>query len=343
MHTPIWHTDYPLTHLNTFGVAARARYYAAFRRMQDFDALRTQAPWGELPILVLGGGSNLLFTHDYQGLVLQPQLLGKSVLSRDADTVRVRFMAGENWHQCVLWAIDQGAYGLENLSLIPGHVGAAPIQNIGAYGVEVSDYLETVEAIRLSDGTPCTFDRAACQLGYRDSIFKTQLRGQYCITSVTFTLRAQDAPSVSYGAIQEALHRMGHSPKGYTARAVSQAIIDIRRSKLPDPAELGNSGSFFKNPIIPQAQLDTLRASHPDIVHYPAGEGFAKVPAGWLIEHCGWKGKRIGAVGTYPHQALVIVNHGGASGAEIFDFSERIIEAVRAAYGITLEREVNVL
>lgn len=343
MHTPTWHSDYPLQAHNTFGVAVRARYYAAFRRLQDLDALRAQAPWGELPTLVLGGGSNLLFTRDYEGLVLQPQLMGKSVLGRDAETVRVRFMAGENWHECVLWAIDQGAYGLENLSLIPGHVGAAPIQNIGAYGVEVSDYLASVEAIRLSDGTLHTFDRTDCQLAYRDSIFKSALHGQYCITSVTFDLRAQDTPSVSYGAIQEALHRMGHSPKGYTAHAVSQAVIDIRRSKLPDPAELGNSGSFFKNPIIPQTQLDDLRTTHPDIVHYPAGDGLAKVPAGWLIEHCGWKGKRIGTVGTYPHQALVIVNHGGASGAEIFDFSERIIEAVRAAYGITLEREVNVL
>lgn len=343
MHTPTWHTDYALQAHNTFGVAVQARYFAALRRMADFHTLRESAPWGELPTLILGGGSNLLFTRDYEGIVLQPQFLGKSVLSRDAETVRVRFMAGENWHECVLWAIEQGAYGLENLSLIPGHVGAAPIQNIGAYGVEVSDYLQSVEAIRLSDGEIQTFSSDQCQLAYRDSIFKGALRGQYCITSVTFALRAQDTPTVSYGAIQEALHRMGHSPKGYTARAVSQAVIDIRRAKLPDPAQLGNSGSFFKNPVIPQAQLDTLRTTHPNIVHYPAGDGLAKVPAGWLIEHCGWKGKRIGAVGTYPKQALVIVNHGGASGAEIFDFSERIIEAVQATYGITLEREVNVL
>jgi UDP-N-acetylmuramate dehydrogenase len=325
---------------NTFGINAKAAFFSDIESPVVLQDLLRQHP--ERPVFVLGGGSNLLLTQDLSQWVLHNRIMGKSILAEHTDTTLVRIGGGENWHETVLWALEQNLGGLENLSLIPGTAGAAPIQNIGAYGVELSDVFERLEAIDLSTGKVLEFTKGDAAFGYRDSLFKRSLKGQIFITHIhlRLTLR-QHHLNTSYGAIPEMLEQWGiQQPE---PKDISRAVIHIRQSKLPDPAELGNSGSFFKNPVIANARFKALRDQHPAIPGYPQGVNHTKVPAGWLIEQAGWKGKRIGSVGTYHKQALVLVNHGEATGAEVWALAQQIMEDVERQFGITLQPEVNVL
>lgn len=327
---------------NTFGVPARAE---ALARFSDGDQLRTLLAAPELaglPRLFLGGGSNVLFTRDWPGVVLLNEVPGITVMKEDDHHVWVKAGAGVFWHDLVLHCVDHGWGGLENLSLIPGKVGAAPMQNIGAYGVEIKDTFHELEALRLSDGALVTFDRAACAFGYRESFFKRAGKDQYAILHVTFQLtKAPHTLNTSYGNIQQELDRQGITHP--TIKDVSNAVIAIRRSKLPDPAVLGNAGSFFKNPVVSEALAQRIKADHPEAPTYPAAEGGVKLAAGWLIEQAGWKGHRANSHGVHDKQALVLVNHGGATGQAIYDLSEQVLQSVKARFGVELEREVNIL
>jgi UDP-N-acetylmuramate dehydrogenase len=331
-----------LQSLHTFGLDIKARWYieiASPRQACEFlmDNLEPQ-----VPRLILGGGSNVLFKADFPGLVLRNAIQGRAVLFHSDREVMLKVGAGENWHELVQYTLAQGWGGLENLSLIPGSVGATPIQNIGAYGVELKESFESLEALHLQTGQFHTFGRQDCAFGYRDSVFKRQAKGQYLITSVTLRLTpaAHHALNTSYGAIQAELQRLGQAP---SIHSVSQAVINIRQRKLPDPAQIGNSGSFFKNPVIPAEHLARIQAEHPQAPYYSIDPDQVKVPAGWLIEACGWKGYRRGDAGVHPKQALVLVNYGCAQGTDIYQLSEEIMASVEARFGITLEREVNVV
>jgi len=330
---------------NTFGIAAKARLFARFASVEELRTLLSLPEVQEAEKLVLGGGSNLLFTKDFEGVVLKNEILGLDILSEDAaiGTALVRAGAGESWHGLVLFALEQDLSGIENLSLIPGTVGAAPLQNIGAYGSELQDTFAYLEAVELSTGALRTFDRTACGFGYRESVFKGPLKNQFIVTSVVFQLLREAQPNVSYGAISTTLQDMGLAPDTPpTPRQVSEAIISIRRSKLPDPTEIGNAGSFFKNPELSQHKYDELKATHPDLPGYPMPGG-VKVPAAWLIEQSGWKGYRQGQHGVHDRQALVLVNHGGAQGADIQTLAYEIIASVRAKFGVELHPEVNIM
>ncbi|MEO1448799.1 MAG: UDP-N-acetylmuramate dehydrogenase, partial [Bacteroidota bacterium] len=275
------------------------------------------------------------------GLMIQNQIKGREVVRETDDYVWLRIGAGENWHELVQYCIDQDWGGIENLSLIPGNVGAAPIQNIGAYGVELTDVFDSLEAMSLETGVIQTFSHADCDFGYRDSFFKRRGKGRYAITRVT--LRLEKPPhqlELSYGAIAKEMAEKGLEP---SIRSVSEVVCAIRRSKLPDPAEVGNAGSFFKNPVISVDHLRALQADHPDMPHYPQPDGRAKVPAAWLIQTAGWKGKSFGSYGVHPRQALVLVHYGGASGQQIYDLSEEILQSVGQQFDIWLEREVNII
>ena len=325
---------------NTFGIEATARNYIA---VTSIDALREavlHADYKEK--FILGGGSNILITKPIEALVIHMAIKGKMILWEDERSVTLKIMAGEEWHPLVMWAIDQGYGGLENLSLIPGQVGTAPIQNIGAYGVELKDVFVSCEAMALKTGKMRTFSREDCAFGYRDSYFKREGKGLHVITSIVLTLTKKDhAIHTEYGAIRDELNRRKIVDAGI--RDVSEAVIAIRRSKLPDPAQLGNSGSFFKNPVIsPEAYAD-MKHQHTDVPAYPLENGDIKVPAGWLIEHCGLKGFREGDAGVYTQQALVLVNHGEASGPELLALSQKIQAAVKAKFGIEINPEVNII
>ncbi|MDW8205654.1 MAG: UDP-N-acetylmuramate dehydrogenase [Cytophagales bacterium] len=327
---------------NTFGVEATARYFMEADSLAAVQtALRLPEVQG-LPLLVLGGGSNLLFTRNFEGLVLKISLKGIELLDEDKQFYYVRAAAGENWHGFVQHCIAHGWAGVENLSLIPGTVGAAPIQNIGAYGVELKDVFEELQAIAIADGSLHTFSHSDCRFAYRESIFKHQAKGQYIIISVTFRLSKIPRINTSYGAISQTLAEMGIASP--TIAEVSRAVIRIRQSKLPDPAELGNAGSFFKNPEIPKTQFEALQHQYPDMPAYPAATpDCVKVAAGWLIEQCGWKGKRMGNTGAHRKQALVLVNYGGASGMEIWQLAQQIQASVAEKFGICLQPEVNII
>ncbi len=327
---------------NTFGIAAKAELLARFGSVADLRSLLTVPELADRPRLVLGGGSNVLFTHDFQGVVLLNEMPGIDVISEDEHAVLVKAGAGVGWHDLVLYCVQRGFGGIENLSLIPGKVGAAPMQNIGAYGVEIKDTFHSLEALRISDGEVITFDKAACNFGYRESFFKREGRDRFVILNVTFQLnKAPHALNTSYGNITDELERMGITQP--TITDVSNAVTAIRRSKLPDPTVLGNAGSFFKNPVVPKALAEKIKASYPDAVAYPAGDGLMKLAAGWLIEKAGWKGHRAGACGVHDRQALVIVNHGGATGQAVYDLSEQVLQSVKDRFGVELEREVNIL
>lgn len=331
--------NFPLKDLNTFGVAANARYYAAFDSIASLNDILSKYP-GQ-PLLILGGGSNVLLTKDFEGLVLKNDIRGIRKVSEDAEFVYIRAGAGENWHQFVLHTIEQGWGGLENLSLIPGCVGASPMQNIGAYGVEIKDVFEQLTAFHLNERSNYTFRAQACEFGYRESVFKRKYKGQFVIADVTFRLRKQPVLNTSYGAIAAELKARGIEHP--TIRDVSDVVISIRQSKLPDPKETGNAGSFFKNPSITIPQFDALKKQYPDIVAYLNPDGTMKLAAGWLIEQAGWKGYRQGDAGVHARQALVLVNHGQATGAEIVALSEQIIASIKEKFGVELEREVNIV
>ena len=309
-----------LRHFNTFGIEATARHYVA---VQSTDALREAVLQAEYPKkFILGGGSNILITQPIKDLVIHMDIKGKMILWEDEESVTLKVMAGEVWHPFVLWTIEQGYGGIENLSLIPGQVGTAPIQNIGAYGVEIKDVFVSCEAMELATGKMRTFTREECQFGYRDSYFKQEGKGKYVITSIVLRLTKKDHDiHTDYGAIREELEKRKIDDPGI--RDVSEAVIAIRSSKLPDPDALGNSGSFFKNPVISEAAYSELKQRYADVPGYPQSNAMVKVPAGWLIESCGFKGKRDGDAGVYEKQALVLVNHGKATGAALLALSEK--------------------
>jgi len=336
---------------NTFGLDVQARYFARFASVAELRQLLARPEVQDGPLLILGGGSNLLLTQHFGGVVLKNEIKGLEIVSEDADahTALLRAGAGESWHGLVEYALDQALSGLENLSLIPGTVGAAPLQNIGAYGAELQDTFERLEALEISTGELRVFGKEACGFGYRESVFKGPLKGQFVVTAVVLRLHRASAgrpTNVSYGAIQDTLTDLGLDPHEPTPRDVSQAVVHIRRSKLPDPAEIGNAGSFFKNPEISQHKFDELKSRYPGLPGYPVPGG-VKVPAGWLIEQAGFKGLRRGAGagthGVHERQALVLVNHGGATGQELRTLAEEVIRAVGTQFGIELHPEVNIL
>ncbi|GAO43743.1 UDP-N-acetylmuramate dehydrogenase [Flavihumibacter petaseus] len=335
--------DYPLQNLNTFGIAAKAATFSRFRSTEELEALLEQkaAQAHHSPLLVLGGGSNLLLTSDVKSWVLKNDVPGIAKLHEDDEAVYVQAGAGENWHGFVQHCITQGWGGLENLSLIPGNVGASPMQNIGAYGVEIKDCFWDLEAYHLEEKAIHTFTASDCAFGYRESVFKHQLKGQYVILNVTYRLQKHPVVNTSYGAIRQELEKMGVHEPGI--KEVSQAVIRIRQSKLPDPAVIGNAGSFFKNPAVDKAVFTDLQERFPEIVGYPLPHDQVKLAAGWLIESCGWKGFRRGDAGCHAQQALVLVNYGHATGKEIYTLSQEILDSVQFRFGVVLEREVNII
>lgn len=325
-------TDVSLESFNTFGLAARARRYL---RVTDAAQLTALAADPALPRLVLGGGSNLLLTRDVEALVLHMALSGKAIVGETDDAILVRAQAGENWHAFVQWTLAQGLGGLENMALIPGTVGASPIQNIGAYGLEVKDRFHALTVFDFASGTTRVLDAAACRFGYRDSIFKHAEGAGLVVLDVTFALPRAWTPNLRYAELAQALADVG-AP---TALQISDAVVAIRRRKLPDPAVIGNAGSFFKNPVVARARVDALLLDWPDLVHHAQPDGSVKLAAGWLIDQCGWKGRNLGHAGVYPKQALVLVNNGGATGAEVVALARAIQADVRARFGVELEAE----
>lgn len=333
--------NYPLTRHNTFGIAARALLFGRFNSTAQLAALLNMPEVAGMPRLFLGGGSNILFTQDFPGVVLLNEIPGITVVKEDDEHVFVKAGAGVGWHQFVLHCVENGWGGIENLSLIPGKVGAAPMQNIGAYGAEIKDNFVELEAFRLADGELVTFDREACQFGYRESFFKRAGKDKFVIVSVTFRLDKKHVLNTSYGTIAQELEQMGISEP--TISDVSKAVIAIRTSKLPDPKVLGNAGSFFKNPVVAKEVGENIKSEFPDAAIYPAGDGLVKLAAGWLIEKAGLKGYDAGTHGVHAKQALVLVNKGNATGKEIFDLSTKVLQSVKEKFGVDLEREVNIL
>jgi len=330
---------------NTFGIDVKAEEFVSFEDSKSLKHLLKFESIKKLPKLIIGGGSNVLLTKDFKGIVLKNEIKGIEITKQEKDYVLVKAGAGEVWHNLVLFAIENNFGGIENLSLIPGSVGAAPMQNIGAYGVEVKDVFFELEAVNVDSLEEVRFTKKRCQFGYRESIFKRQFKNQYIITSVTLKLSKNPKINTSYGAIQQELE--ANQITNPTIKDVSDAVIKIRQSKLPDPKEIGNSGSFFKNPIITSSQFKELQVKFPKIAHYPISDNEIKLAAGWLIDNAGWKGKTFegdkGKYGVHKNQALVLVNYGGASGKEIYDLSTQIIEDIKEKYGVNLECEVNII
>lgn len=330
--------NFNLTGYNTFGIEVFAKLFLTFRNTQELKEVLDE--YKNENVLILGGGSNVLFSGNIDGLVLQNKIKGIEVIDENANDIYIRAWAGEVWQDLVDYCVGRNLGGIENLSLIPGNVGASPMQNIGAYGVEVKDVFYQLQALHVREGYIRTFSTDECRFGYRESVFKNQLRGQFVILNVTYRLSRYPRFNISYGMVENQLKLMG--VQELSVRAVSEAVIAIRRSKLPDPKFLGNAGSFFKNPVIEKIEFERLKLSYPHMPHYPSGDKI-KIPAAWLIEQCGFKGYRRGNVGCHEKQPLVIVNYGGATGKEVFDLSEEIIHKVYDNFGITLVREVNVI
>jgi UDP-N-acetylmuramate dehydrogenase len=341
--------NFSLKAFNTFGIDVRAKYFVGFssvdeiQELSDNHKLLQRSPHGQTTNykLILGGGSNLLFTKDFDGIVLKNEIKGIEITHQDNDFIYVKAGAGVNWHEFVLFCIRNNYAGVENLSLIPGNVGASPMQNIGAYGAEVKDVFYQLEAYHINEKKRKTFSLDECEFGYRESVFKRKYKNEFIITSVSFRLRKTPVFNISYGAIQQELEKIG--VRELNIQAISQAVINIRSSKLPDWKEVGNAGSFFKNPQIPNLQFQQLKEKFTGIVAFRAGEDHTKLAAGWLIEQCGWKGYRKGDAGCYTRQALVLVNYGNATGKEIFDLSEDIIQSVKNKFEVSLQREVNII
>jgi len=331
-------TNKNLKEYNTFGISVKTEMFAVFSSIEELKQILSLR--NNKKLLVLGGGSNLLLTKDFDGLVIKNEIKRFEVIEETASEVIVESGAGENWHEFVLNCIDKGFGGIENLSLIPGSVGASPMQNIGAYGVEIKDVFESLSAYHIASGEIHYFDKTKCEFGYRESIFKNKVKGEYIILTVTFRLTKNPTINSSYGAINEQLKVMGIQEP--TIKELSSAVIAIRQSKLPDPKIIGNAGSFFKNPTVEIALLEQIQKNYPDIPNYPAVNG-KKLAAGWLIEKAGWKGRTFDNYGVHKLQALVLVNYGNCTGQEIFDLSSQIIQDVFEKFGVLLEREVNIL
>ena len=332
--------NFSLRDLNTFGIDAKAKEYCRITSTQQLQQVLSEN--SQKPLFILGGGSNMLLTKDIEALVLHIDIKGIDVVESNDNYVIVEAKAGENWHDFVMWCIEQNFGGAENLSLIPGNTGTAPIQNIGAYGVELKDIMVSCEAINIKNHESRVFNNAECQFAYRESIFKNELKGNYIITSVRFKLtKSNHNLNMDYGAIKEELKRNGI--KNPQIGDISNAVIAIRQSKLPDPKDIGNSGSFFKNPIIAQSQLTALQKTFSDIPYYKISDSEVKIPAGWLIEKAGFKGKRLGNYGVHNKQALVLVNYGNAKGTDIFNLALLIQKTVLRLFGIRIETEVNII
>lgn len=332
--------NHPLKNLNTFGIDCTAKWFAAFHNTDELMELLDNPEVQNQPQLVLGGGSNILFTQPFNGVVLKNSVLGIEVVGETDDHYLVKAAAGENWHQFVMHCIKNQFAGVENLALIPGCVGASPMQNIGAYGVEIKDVFHELDAVHIREKKIKTFDVTECSFGYRESVFKQREKNQWIITSVTFRLNKNPRLKTGYGAIEEELDRMNLDQ--ITIKDVAKAVIQIRSSKLPDPAVLGNAGSFFKNPVVPIETYEKIQSHYPGAPSYPISETAVKVPAGWLIEQAGWKGLKRITHGVHDKQALVLVNLGNARGAEILQLSSDIIDDIQHKFDITLEREVNI-
>ena len=331
-----------LKSFNTFGIDCNAAYFVRIKSKEDFQDLIKTKIYHDLPSLILGGGSNILFTKDFKGLVIKNEMMGISVVDETPDYINVKAQAGENWHELVMYCVQKNLGGIENLSLIPGTTGAAPMQNIGAYGVEMKDVVKEVEAIDRINGEVRTFTNEECCFGYRESVFKQELKENYFISSVTLTLTKKNHLfNINYGAVQDTLKHMNVTQP--TLQSISDAVIHIRKSKLPDPTQIGNAGSFFKNPTITLQQYTDLKNEYPEIPGYHSDDQSVKVPAGWLIEQCKWKGKRFNEVGVHVHQSLVLVNYGNAKGEEIFQLSMNIKSSVKKKFNIDITTEVNII
>ena len=332
--------QFSLKNYNTFGIEAKAKQFVAVHSIEELKQVLQQNPSEKK--FILGGGSNMLLTKDIDALVIHIDLIGKKVIQETDDFVWVESQAGENWHEFVLWTIDQNFGGLENMSLIPGNVGTTPVQNIGAYGAEIKDTFYSCQAIHIENQGIKTFNNSECHFGYRESVFKNEVKDQYIITSVVFKLTKRNHKiNISYGDIAGELTK--NNIENPTLKDVSNAVIAIRKSKLPDPKELGNSGSFFKNPIVSKAAFESIHKQFPEMKYYEISESEVKVPAGWLIEQAGFKGKRFGDAGIHKNQALVLVNYGNATGQEILAVSKDIQATVLNKFGIAIEAEVNVI
>ncbi len=333
-------SDYTLDNLLTMRLPVKTKYYVEVSSREALTSFLQNK--NDLPLYILGGGSNVVFLKNFTGTVLHINLKGKDIVKEDDDYVWVKAQAGENWHEFVLWALSKDLGGIENLSLIPGKVGASPMQNIGAYGVEIKDVLEEVEAIEINSGETHIFLKEDCRLGYRESIFKNELKNRFIITSVTYKLTKHSHKlNTDYGAIQQKLSELDVVKP--TIQDVSTAVIAIRESKLPDPKKLPNCGSFFKNPVLLNEEYDFLRENYTDLPSYPVNAQEVKIPAGWLIEKAGWKGYRNKHVGVHDKQALVLINYNHGTGEEIYQLSKQIIEDIFNKFGILLQREVNII
>ncbi|MEP7164041.1 MAG: UDP-N-acetylmuramate dehydrogenase [Ferruginibacter sp.] len=340
-----------LKNLNTFGIDAYAKQFAAFKSIDELNELfaskELQSSNSELRTLILGGGSNILFTKNVDGLVLKNEIEGIEKINEEGDNIYIKAGAGENWHRFVLYCLEHDHAGVENLALIPGNVGASPMQNIGAYGVEIKDLFHSLEAFDTEEKKMVVFNKADCAFGYRESVFKNKFKGRFIIVSVTYKLSKRPVFNTSYGAIEAELEKM--KVPALSIQAIAQAVINIRSSKLPDPKQIGNAGSFFKNPEIAEIRFEKLKNDFPGIIGYKLDNGSVKLAAGWMIEQCGpkkgasWKGYRKGDAGCHEKQALVLVNYGYAKGSEIFDMSTAILASVNKKFGVQLEREVNII
>ena len=330
--------NFSLKTYNTFNIDVTAKQFGSFENVDELTALLDK--YSSLTTLILGGGSNILLTKNFDGLVLKNEIKGITELREDREYVFVKVGAGENWHEFVQHCLQHNWGGLENLSLIPGNVGASPIQNIGAYGVEMENLFHSLEAFHLQQKKVYTFTKFDCEFGYRDSVFKRKYKNQFAILNVTFSLRKHPVFHTSYGAIQQELEKM--NVKELSIRSISQAVINIRQSKLPDPKQIPNAGSFFKNPEVPVIKYEELKMNFPGIIAYSLPGAKMKLAAGWMVEQCGWKGVRRGDAGCHAQQALVLVNYGTATGKQVYDLSEEILLRVNEKFGIRLEREVNI-
>jgi UDP-N-acetylmuramate dehydrogenase len=330
--------NFSLKSFNTFSINVFAKLFTSISNTNELAQI---LEYKNKDRLILGGGSNILFTKNYNGLVLKNEIAGIEKINEDDAHVYVRVGAGVGWHEFVLYCINNNFAGVENLSLIPGSVGASPMQNIGAYGVEIKDVFHELDAYNIEEKKLVSFSKNDCAFGYRESIFKNKYKGQFVITSVTFRLNKIPVYNTSYGAIEMELEKMG--VQSISIKAISDAVINIRQSKLPDPKIIGNAGSFFKNPTIQNTQFEKLKTEFPNIIGYAVGEKETKLAAGWLIEQCGWKGYRKGDAGCHEKQALVLVNYGNAIGEEILELSEKIINSVKLMFDVELHREVNIV
>ena len=333
--------NFQLENYNTFRLKALTKYFTEIRLFEDIQDLLKDKKFSNEKKLILGGGSNILFMGNFNGITIRNSIKGIKLVKEDSDFYYVNAGAGENWHEFVLFCIGKNYAGVENLSLIPGNVGATPMQNIGAYGVEIKDVFESLEAVDIATGEMHVFNPVDCKFGYRESIFKNIMKDKYIITSVTYKLRKKARFNTSYGPIEQELEVMGI--KELSIAAISKAVCNIRSSKLPDPKVIGNAGSFFKNPVVDVSHYEKLKSIYSKIPAYPQPDGTVKLAAGWLIEQCGWKGYRRNDAGIHSKQALVLVNYGNASGMEIFDISEDILKSVHGKFEVKLEREVNII